>query len=496
MSQAKVHPQIKGRLGANPPQEEVMNPFNSLAVAMLFATASIFAPLQAGEAGHAHGGNAHSHAAPHGGVVTTIGGNHAEWVFDPITGKADLYILGEDESKAASIEAGELTAQVKIKGQETFTAVVLKATPLQGEKIGASSRFSGQSDALKGAGDLEAAVQITIGGKKMRAKFEWKAGTAGGHDGHAHAEAGPTTLTATVTPLKPLSVGNNSPMVLALKDKDGKPVKFEDLEVAHTRRIHLLIVDPSLTDYQHLHPNPTATVGEFSFDFTPKKAGAYKVFADLLPLASKRQEYSTAMIDVPGAELPVDRATNMEATVDGLKFVLTFDRNELKAGEALAASVSVSSTDGKPFTQLEPVMGAFAHAVAFDEKRASTVHIHPLGREPEKESERGGPKLDFHMKFEEPGFWKLYVQVQVNGKDVFAPFGLQLAKSNKAREVATKSLNNKVCPITGKPVHSMQADAYLVFDGTRVELCCGGCEKSFMDAPAASLKKATESIKR
>jgi len=473
-----------------------MNRFNFLTVALLFTTSTL-APLHAGEAGHSHTGQGHGHAAPHGGIVTTIGGNHAEWVFEPASGKANLYILGDDESKAMPIEAAELTAQVRITGQETFTAVALKAAPLPGEKIGATSRFSGQSDALKGASSMGVAVQIPMRGTKLRAKFEWKP-TAAGHDGHGHthAEAGPATLRATVTALKPLSVGASSPMILALKDKDGKPVKFEDLEVAHTRRIHLLIVDSSLSDYQHLHPDPTATVGEFSFDFTPKKAGSYKVFADLLPLATKRQEYTTAMIDVPGTGAPVDRATNLEATVDGLKFVLTFDRNEIKAGEAMAASVSVSNPDGKPFLQLEPVMGAFAHAVAFDEKRGRTVHIHPLGREPEKESERGGPKLDFHMKFDAPGFWKLYVQVQANGKDVFAPFGLELTESGKPRAVATHALNNPVCPITGKAAHSMQADAHLVFNATRIELCCSGCEKRFLDAPEESFKKASESIKR
>lgn len=489
MSQAKWCRQVRHCVGTVNPKEAVMRLYQVLAVSLVVATALISTGSQAGEPGHAH-------AAPHGGVVTTIGQNHAELVFDPISGKMELYILGDDESKTAPIEASELKAQAKIKGQAIFIAVGLKANPLGGEKAGSASRFSGQSDALKGAAAIEVAVQIPIGDKKLRAKFEWEPGAAGhGEHGHAHAESGTATLTSLITPKKPLSVGTSSPMILTLKDKDGKPVKFEDLEVAHTRRIHLLIVDPSLTDYQHIHPEQTSTIGEFSFDFTPAKAGRYKVFADLLPLATKRQEYSTATFEVAGTALAVDRGTNLEATVEGLKFVLTFDRKELKAGEPMAASVMVSNPDGKPFTQLEPVMGAFAHAVAFDEQRVSTVHIHPLGREPEKDTERGGPKLDFNMKFDEPGFWKLYVQVQVNGKDVFAPFGLQFAQSDKPRAVAVRSLKNKLCPITGKPVHSMQAEAHLVYKETRVDLCCTGCEKTFMDTPDASYKKAMESAK-
>ncbi|MDL5054138.1 hypothetical protein QQ056_11355 [Oscillatoria laete-virens NRMC-F 0139] len=457
---------------------------------LLIAAVSALSPVFGGE-GHVHGGAGHAHGSPNGGIVTTIGSNHAEWVFNAQTGKADLYILGEDESKAAPIEAADVTAQVKVSGKDTFVAVKLIANALQGEKPGQASRFSGQAPELIGASGMEVAIQIPIGSKKHRAKFEWKPGMTGhGDHGHAHAESGPATLTSTIVALKPLATGSSSPMILKLADKAGKAVKYEDLEVVHTQRIHLLIVDASLTDYQHIHPEPTEKVGEYKFDFTPAKAGTYKLFADLLPLATKKQEYSTTTFDVPGTAQAVDRTTNLETTVGDLKFTLTFDRKELKAGEALAASVVVTGRDGQPFAQLEPVMGAFAHAVAFDEKRESTVHIHPLGREPEKSTERGGPKLDFHMKFDEPGFWKLYIQVQVNNKDVFAPFGLQFGESGKPRAVAKHSLNNKVCPITGKPVHSMQAGAHLVFKETRVELCCNGCEKSFLDDADALFKKA------
>ncbi|HEY0944324.1 MAG TPA: hypothetical protein VGD81_03625, partial [Opitutaceae bacterium] len=39
-----------------------------------------------------------------------------------------------------------------------------------------------------------------------------------------------------------------------LATASGKPLAPNDLLVMHTQRLHLLIVDPSLTDYQHVHP--------------------------------------------------------------------------------------------------------------------------------------------------------------------------------------------------------------------------------------------------
>ena len=82
------------------------------------------------------------------------------------------------------------------------------------------------------------------------------------------------------------------------------------------------------------------------------------------------------------------------------------------------------SKDGKPFTQLEPVMGAYAHIVGFSEDRKTVVHIHPMGEEPMNASDRGGPELSFHIEPGKSGFNKLFAQVRVDGKDVFAPFGI------------------------------------------------------------------------
>ena len=49
-----------------------------------------------------------------------------------------------------------------------------------------------------------------------------------------------------------------------------------------------------------------------------------------------------------------------------------------------------------------------------------------MGEEPTEPSQRGGPSLDFHLKPEQPGLMRLFVQIQVEGKNVFAPLTLQV----------------------------------------------------------------------
>ena len=161
------------------------------------------------------------------------------------------------------------------------------------------------------------------------------------------------------------------------------------------------------------------------FDFTPLKNGSYRVWADVIPVATGKQEYVQADMGSPAEEkASIDKATSMTATVEGYTFTLALD-GEPKAGAPVMGSVTVNK-DGQPFTQLEPVMGAFAHVVGFTEDYNSVLHVHPMGKEPSSDAERGGPKLEFHIEPEKAGFVKLFAQVRIGGKDIFAPFGVNV----------------------------------------------------------------------
>ncbi|MBX9591216.1 MAG: hypothetical protein K2X43_18160 [Hyphomonadaceae bacterium] len=52
------------------------------------------------------------------------------------------------------------------------------------------------------------------------------------------------------------------------------------------------------------------------------------------------------------------------------------------------------------------------------------LHVHPMGVEPTRDTQRGGPRLDFHIAPAKPGFVKLFAQVRIGGRDLFAPFGI------------------------------------------------------------------------
>src|SRR5258708_19433880 len=104
------------------------------------------------------------------------------------------------------------------------------------------------------------------------------------------AVASPVTMALTADGSAPVP-GAEARFTLTLKTASGKLIAPEDLLIAHTRLLHLLIVDPWLDDYQHIHPEPGRKRGEWTFAFTPKREGRYRVFADFTPVATARGLY-------------------------------------------------------------------------------------------------------------------------------------------------------------------------------------------------------------
>ena len=245
---------------------------------------------------------------------------------------------------------------------------------------------------------------------------------------HLAKDAGQHTVVATISTDAPLEPGELAHATLHLRRTMDHPVTLDQLIETHTKKIHLLIVDQSLIDYHHEHPQPTDTPGDYAFEFTPTKPGAYYAWADLRPLPFGLQEYDKTLIAGTGEPEPVsDKNIRLVADSEGFHFEFSLEKGEIKAGEITNARLRVTR-DGKGFSQLEPVMNAFAHLVGFHEDGETVLHMHPIGAPIVNESDRGGPVLEFKIFVTKPGFTRLFAQVQIEGRQVFAPFGIQVLK--------------------------------------------------------------------
>jgi hypothetical protein len=264
---------------------------------------------------------------------------------------------------------------------------------------------------------------------------------------HSHG-ASPATVRSEIVPVEKRAPGKSVATVIRLTGADGQPLALEQLEVAHTEKIHLLVIDQSLTDYHHLHPVAGDKPGEYRFDFAPRFGGTYHIWADLVPKSTGKQEYSKTTVKVEGSPGTPSNSVNTTAEVDGYRFSLAMEKGApLQAGKATVVTVKVTGPDGRDFSKLEPVMGAFAHMVAFPTDLGSVTHVHPMGAEPKTNAERGGPELRFHVEADKPGFQKFFLQTQIGGKEKFAAFGLNVEPASAPADSASSAAAEHTCPM-------------------------------------------------
>jgi len=238
-------------------------------------------------------------------------------------------------------------------------------------------------------------------------------------------------VTLLVEPMAPARAGGDVEARLVLTTFSGKPIAPEDLQVVQTKRIHLLIADPSLDDYQHVHPEPGRKPGEWTFRFHPRFGGIYRIFADFTPVATNRGLYSEAEMAVAGAPSPVaagTQAPSWTAMVPGYDLSLTPASLPIRAGVPASLTLSIRRQGGGT-VPLQPVMGAFAHLVAFDTQRSGFAHIHPNETDITHLPDASNPSFTFKVSIPAPGRYVIWSQVNLGGTESFAPFWFDVAKS-------------------------------------------------------------------
>lgn len=212
---------------------------------------------------------------------------------------------------------------------------------------------------------------------------------------------------------------------VTLRTSSGKPVAPADLLVVHTRPLHLLIIDPSLNDYQHVHPEPVGKPGEWAFAFTPSAGGTYRIFADFTPAATGRGLYASADLEVSGAPgIPGAFTAATPPAADqirgNLRFSLTPGQQPIRANQPIDLKFAVRRDNGADVA-LEPLMDAFAHLVAFDETRSGFAHLHPMD-DGAQVPDLKQPTLNFKFTIPSPGRYVIWAQVKVAGEEIAVPF--------------------------------------------------------------------------
>ena len=202
--------------------------------------------------------------------------------------------------------------------------------------------------------------------------------------------------------------------------------------------IHLIIVRSDLATIIHKHPPVTAS-GHFSQTVTFPAPGRYRVIVDAYPnLAGTQPNFQLfRWITVPGAykaqRLPAFHPTVVTA---GYKFTIAHVPN-LKALQPAFINIRVTTPSGGKAV-FQPWYGALAHAIFFRQGSLDYFHTHVCGAGAANcTSALGGSRISgtsttpgnlrVGVLVPVPGTWRLFLQCQVGGKILTAPFTLKVS---------------------------------------------------------------------
>ena len=123
----------------------------------------------------------HHHESPHGGTAVELGDHeaHLDVVLDPVAGKLTAYVMDAHAENFVRIPAESFEIIAKLPAGETTLALKAVANAASGEKVGDTSQFEAQSDALKGVAGFDAELKQLVVRGKTYSKIPFHVGKAG-----------------------------------------------------------------------------------------------------------------------------------------------------------------------------------------------------------------------------------------------------------------------------------------------------------------------------
>jgi hypothetical protein len=267
---------------------------------------------------------------------------------------------------------------------------------------------------------------------------------------HAHHSADTEMITSSATTsMIPESINYNvnvqfdpatpqagKPTELSLmvtEQKVGEPLK--QFDIIHDKLMHLIIVNSEdLSHFAHIHPKLHKESGIFHISHTFAKAGKYKMWIDAKPRGGK-QILAAFAFNVEGQPVhsptPIaheqTRVKNVVAEGQNYQVTLNCQPEQLVAGRNVKMTFEIKDANGKPISNLEPLMAAGGHCVIIDADGREFLHVHPAEEVHDVESWRGGPSVSFLASFPKPGLYRAWGQFQHEGRLLTAEFTFEVA---------------------------------------------------------------------
>ena len=260
---------------------------------------------------------------------------------------------------------------------------------------------------------------LTLGPGSLTAPSQVQHHAAGETESEASAALSNGTysleLADTVVPIRSRRIA------FTIRDlRNGSPLTRYEIDM--TKRLHLIAVRADGTGFQHVHPRlrPDGRwdVSEAVFD----RAGPWRLIADFIPAGGERTVLATNLHVVGGTydarplvESPSAGETAWRSRTG--EYEITAEATSYTAGGEGKLRFLVRHR-GRPFTDLQPYLGALGHCVLLRSGDLSYVHVHPT------DSTASGPTIEFETSYPAGARLAVFLQFRHRSKVQTAAFRL------------------------------------------------------------------------
>jgi hypothetical protein len=221
--------------------------------------------------------------------------------------------------------------------------------------------------------------------------------------------------------------------LVVTEQKVGEPIK--QFDIIHDKLMHLIIVNKEdLSHFAHIHPKLDRETGIFNIAHTFAKAGKYKMWIDVRPKDGMQQILTAFAFNVEGQPIhspakiahEQTRLKNVHVQGQSYQIALNCETEQLVVGRDIEMTFEIKDANGKPITNLEPLMAAGGHCVIIDADGREFLHVHPAEEVHDAVNWRGGPSVSFLANFPKPGLYRAWGQFQHEGRLLTADFTFEV----------------------------------------------------------------------
>lgn len=247
---------------------------------------------------------------------------------------------------------------------------------------------------------------------------------------HKHYTTQNSPITMQVESCSPIERGKECQIAFRLLDASGRTIPESEILETHTKKLHLMLIDKTLMDFQHIHPEYDSKTGLFTTSFVPNTQNSYSSWHDFTMNNGEHFVLKNNLSATKGYNVSPSIQHANQASADGIN--ISMEANPpFSAGGDSTMQIKAVDDYGNP-VKLSPLLGAYAHLVGFSRDGEHFLHCHPMEENSANNATMG--ELNFYISPQQAGFTKFFLQIKTDGREVTIPFGQYIQPHAKFSE--------------------------------------------------------------